>query len=77
MVQIVPPIRRFELCQIDFQIDFQMFSEKKIYDCTIRMNKLNDFRVNRLIIFFSNQAYDLTSDIWGTNSQPKCEKQYC
>jgi len=34
------------------------------------MNKLNDFRVNRLIIFFSDQAYDLTSDIWGTNSQP-------
>ena len=71
MVQIVPPIRRFELCQIYFQIDFQMISEKKIYDWTIRMNKLNDFRVNRLVIFFSDQAYDLTSDIWGTNSQPE------
>jgi hypothetical protein len=56
MVQIVPPIWRFELCQIDFQ----MISEKKIYDFTIHMNKLNDFRVNRLIICFSDQAYDLT-----------------
>jgi hypothetical protein len=48
-----------------------MISEKKIYDCMICMNKLNDFRANRLIIFFSDQAYDLTSDIWGTNSQPQ------
>jgi hypothetical protein len=53
-----------------FSNRFSNDKRKKIYDCTIRMNKLDEFRVNCLIIFFSNQAYDLTSDIWGTNSQP-------
>ena len=73
MVRIVPQIRRFELSQIDIQIDFQIISEKLIYDCTICMNKLNNFRVNRQIIFFSDQGNDLTLDIQGTNSQPKQE----
>ena len=54
-----------------FSYQFSNDQRKKIYDCTIRMKKLNAFRVNRLISFFSDQAYDLTSDIWGTNSQPK------
>ena len=46
MVRIVPQIRRFELGQIDFQIYFQMISEKSVKDCTIYMNKLNNFGVN-------------------------------
>ena len=37
------------------------------------MNKLNIFGVNRQIIFFSDQGNDLTFDIQGTNSQPKCD----
>ena len=70
MVQIVPQIRRFELSQIYLQIDFQIISKKYIYDCTICMNKLNNFRVNRQIFFFSDQGNDMTLDIRGTNSQP-------
>ena len=73
MVQIVPYIRRFEPCRIDFQIYFQIISEKCIKDCTICKNKLNIFGVNRQIIFFSDQGNDLTFDIQGTNSQPNIE----
>ena len=71
MVRIVPQIRWFELHQINLQIYFQIISEKYIQDCTICMNKLNFFRANRQIIFFSDQGNDLTFDIQGTNSQPK------